>query len=164
MAEVAAAPAKTAPKAAKAKKPAAKPTHPKYSVMIAAAVKALKERTGSSRQAILKYILANYKVGETTTGVRLKLALRKGVAEGSLKQIKGTGAAGSFKLAKAEPAAATGAPKKRGRPAGSKKAATAKKPGRPAGKKPAAKKPSGKKPGRPAGKKNAKKPGRPAKK
>ncbi|XP_042861590.1 histone H1-delta-like [Penaeus japonicus] len=149
--------------AKKAKKPTPKPTHPKYSVMIAAALNSLKERNGSSRQAILKYILANYKVGETTTGVRLKLALRKGVAEGSLKQIKGTGAAGSFKLAKAEPAAATGAPKKRGRPAGKKNVA-AKKPGRPAGKKPAAKKPSGKKPGRPAGKKNAKKPGRPAKK
>ncbi|XP_037790382.1 histone H1-delta-like [Penaeus monodon] len=150
--------------AKKAKKPTPKPTHPKYSVMIAAALNSLKERNGSSRQAILKYILANYKVGETTTGVRLKLALRKGVAEGSLKQIKGTGAAGSFKLAKAEPAAATGTPKKRGRPAGKKSAASAKKPGRPAGKKPAAKKPSGKKPGRPAGKKNAKKPGRPAKK
>ena len=34
--------------------------HPKYSVMIESAIKALKERNGSSRQAILKYVTANY--------------------------------------------------------------------------------------------------------
>ncbi|XP_037790381.1 histone H1-delta-like [Penaeus monodon] len=167
MAEAAAAPAKTAPKAAKAKKPAAKPTHPKYSVMIAAAVKALKERTGSSRQAILKYILANYKVGdEKTTGVRLKLALRKGVADGSLKQMKGTGAAGSFRLAKEEAKPAKKAPAKKTvakKPAAKK--TTAKKPAaKKAAKKPAAKKavkkPAAKKPAakKPAAKKAAKKP------
>merc|ERR1711978_239052 len=33
--------------------------------MIAAAITALKDRTGSSRQAILKYICANYKVDAT---------------------------------------------------------------------------------------------------
>ncbi|MCL4147000.1 UNVERIFIED_CONTAM: hypothetical protein GTU68_038295, partial [Idotea baltica] len=32
--------------------------------MIAAAIGALKERSGSSRQAIVKYIVANYKVDE----------------------------------------------------------------------------------------------------
>ena len=38
------------------KKPAKKPAdHPKYSEMIAAAIGALKERSGSSRQAIVKY-------------------------------------------------------------------------------------------------------------
>ena len=51
-------------KAAKPKKPA---THPKYSEMIAAALGALKERSGSSRQAILKYIQANYKLGDNVT-------------------------------------------------------------------------------------------------
>ena len=54
------APAVAAPKvkkaAAKPKKPA---SHPKYSEMIAAALGALKERSGSSRQAILRYIQAN---------------------------------------------------------------------------------------------------------
>ena len=54
MAEAPSSPAKKAPK-----KPAVKPAHPPYAVMIAAAIKALKERGGSSRQAILKYILAN---------------------------------------------------------------------------------------------------------
>ncbi|ROT64817.1 putative late histone H1-like [Penaeus vannamei] len=166
MAEVAAAPAKAAPKAAKAKKPAAKPTHPKYSVMIAAAVKALKERTGSSRQAILKYILANYKVGdEKTTGVRLKLALRKGVADGSLRQMKGTGAAGSFRLAKEEakpakkkaPAKKTVAKKPAAKKTTAKKPAAKKAAKKPAAKKPAAKKAAAKKPAakKPAAKKPA---------
>ena len=49
------------------KKAAAKPkkvaTHPKYSEMVGKAISALKERGGSSRQAILKYILANFSVG-----------------------------------------------------------------------------------------------------
>jgi histone H1/5 len=38
------------------KKPSA---HPKYSEMVGKAISALKERGGSSRQAILKYIMAN---------------------------------------------------------------------------------------------------------
>ena len=53
--------ADTSPKkkvAAKPKKPAA---HPKYSEMVGKAIAALKERGGSSRQAILKYIMANSK-------------------------------------------------------------------------------------------------------
>jgi hypothetical protein len=45
--------------AAKPKKPAA---HPKYSEMVGKAIAALKERGGSSRQAILKYIMANFNV------------------------------------------------------------------------------------------------------
>jgi len=39
-------------------------TNTKYIEMIAASIAALKERNGSSRQAIVKYIKANYKVGE----------------------------------------------------------------------------------------------------
>ena len=85
---------KAVKKATKPKKDAA---HPKYSEMIAAAVAGLKERGGSSRQAILKYIQANYKVGESAN-VHLKLALKSGVKAGALKQAKGTGASGSFKL------------------------------------------------------------------
>ncbi|XP_042894177.1 transcriptional regulatory protein AlgP-like [Penaeus japonicus] len=89
---------KTVAKAAYKKKAAA---HPKYSEMVVDAIKALKDRNGSSRQAILKFILASYKVGdEKTAGVHLKLALRRGVASGSFQQTKGTGASGSFKLSK----------------------------------------------------------------
>ena len=57
------------------KKPA---EHPKYIEMIVAAVGALKERKGSSRQAILKYIQANYKVTDGAN-VHVKLALKRGV-------------------------------------------------------------------------------------
>ena len=110
-------------KKAAPKKPA---DHPKYIDMIIAAITALKERTGSSRQAIVKYIKANYKVGDNAD-VHVKMALKRGVASGALAQPKGTGASGSFKVVKkAEP----------------KKKPAAKKP---AAKKPAAKKPAAKK-------------------
>ena len=106
-------------KAAAPKKPA---EHPKYIDMITAAIVALKDRTGSSRQAIVKYIKANYKVGDNAD-VHVKMALKRGVTSGALSQPKGTGASGSFKVVKkAEP---------------KKKAAPKKKP---AAKKPAAKK------------------------
>ena len=89
-----------AKKATKKKTPAVKKTaeHPKYGEMIAAAIGSLKERSGSSRQAILKYVQGNYKVGDGAS-THVKLALKRGVAGGSLKQVKGTGASGSFKLA-----------------------------------------------------------------
>ena len=88
--------ADTSPKkkvAAKLKKPAA---HPKYSEMFGKAIAALKERGGSSRQAILKYIMANFNVGKDakTVNVHFKLSLRAGVKNKSLKQSKGSGASG----------------------------------------------------------------------
>ena len=123
-----------AKKAAKPKKPAA---HPKYSEMIAKAVTTLKERGGSSRQAILKHVLANFNVGKDAAAVnsRLKLALRRGVASGALKHAKGgKGASGSFKLGdKAEPK-----PKKAMKPK-AVKPKKAKSPKKPAGEKKAAK-------------------------
>merc|ERR1712038_44073 len=70
-----------APKAKKATKPKAPAAHPKYSVMIAAAITALKSRTGSSRQAIIKYIVANYKVDAAKAAVQVRLALKRGVAK-----------------------------------------------------------------------------------
>lgn len=72
-------------------------THPKYIDMIKEAVKELKERNGSSRQAITKFIDTKYKVGETGDH-RIKLELVKGVKNGALKQVSGTGASGSFRL------------------------------------------------------------------
>jgi histone H1/5 len=92
--------ADTSPKkkvAAKPQKPAA---HPKYSEMVGKAIAALKERGGSSRQAILKYVMANFNVGKDakTVNVHLKLSLRAGVKDKGLKQSKGTGASGSFKI------------------------------------------------------------------
>ena len=150
-----------AEKKAAPKKPA---DHPKYSEMIAAAIGALKERTGSSRQAIVKYITANYKVGESA-GTHVKLALKRGVVGGALKQVKGSGASGSFKLAekpkpaKKKPAAKKPAAKKAKKPAAKKPAAkkAAKKTPKKAAKKPAAKKTPKKAAKKPAAKKPAKK-------
>merc|ERR1712025_521367 len=141
-----------APAPAKAKAPKkkqAKPTHPPYSVMIIAAIKALKERGGSSKRSILKHIVANYKVGDQAS-IRLNIALRKLGKSGKLKQVKGVGARGSFRI---PPKAPSGKP--RGRPKSKKP--KAKKPAKKAKKKPAAKK-AAKKPAakKPAAKKAAK--------
>jgi histone H1/5 len=134
---VATAPAKLPKKktAAKPKKPS---THPKYSEMEVTAISALKERGGSSRQAILKYIMANFNVGKDAKPVNahLKLALRTGVKNKSLKQLKGTGASGSFKIGEVKAAKKPAKVKKAAKP----KAAKPKK-----AKKPAAKKAAGKK-------------------
>merc|ERR1712170_247350 len=136
MSDSASAPAKAAPKKKAASKPKAPPAHPKYSEMIKQAITALKERGGSSRQAILKYICKNFKVGndEAKVNTHLMLALRAGVKNNSLKQAKGSGASGSFRLGEAAKKAAK--PKKAKPP---KKSKPAKKP---AAKKPAAKKPA----------------------
>jgi len=99
--EVTTAPKKVAgTKKATAKKPHVAPDHPKYSEMVKQALAALKERGGSSRQAVLKYIMANFNVGkdESIVNSHLKMALRAGVKNASLKQSKGTGATGSFRL------------------------------------------------------------------
>ena len=152
----AAAPAQGEKKAPKAKKAAAKQpaAHPKYSEMVAAAVGALKERSGSSRQAILKYVTANYKVGDGAN-THLKLALKRGVAGGALKQVKGTGASGSFKLAE-KPKPAKKAKKPAAKKATPKKSAAAKKKTpKKAAKKPAAKKPAAKKAAKKTPKKKA---------
>jgi len=107
--------------------------HPKYSEMVKAALSGLKERGGSSRQAVLKYIMKNFKVGndENVVNTHLKIALRSGVKNASLKQSKGTGAAGSFRLgeeAKKKPkAAATTAAKKTPKKAKTPSAVKAKK-------------------------------------
>ena len=46
----------------KAPKKRAPPAHPPAAVMVATAIESLKERSGSSLQAIKKYIAANYNV------------------------------------------------------------------------------------------------------
>merc|ERR1712045_822578 len=150
-------------------KPRAKPTHPKTSEMVVAAVKALKERTGSSLAAIKKYIAANYKVDIVKLAPFIRKALKKGVESKQLVMVKASyklskeakvekkpkkkvvkkkkPAAKKPKTPKKKPAAKKAkTPKK----AAAKKAKTPKK----AAKKPAAKKPAAKKP---AAKKSPKK-------
>jgi len=166
----AASPAKKTKKAA----PKKVADHPKYVDMIAAAIESLKERSGSSRQAIVKYVSANYKVGDSAN-THVKLALKRGVTSGVLKQVKGAGASGSFKLAekpkkvvKKKPAAKKAAKKPAAKKAAKKPAAkktpkkAAKKTPKKAAKKPAAKKATPKK--KPAAKKPAAKKAKKAKK
>ena len=85
----------------KAVKPAA---HQPYAAMITAAIKGLGDKKGSSRQAILKYVMANNKFVADKAAVPVKLALRKLVAS---KRVVANAAddkkgAGSYKLADAE--------------------------------------------------------------
>merc|ERR1712243_226716 len=126
-------------------KPKASAAHPKYSVMISAAITALKDRTGSSRGAILKHIVANNKVDAVEAATQVRLALKRGVAKGALKMARASGkGAGSYKLVK------VAKPKK------VKKVKKAKKPAAKKAKKPAAKKPAAKKAAKkPAAKKAA---------
>lgn len=85
----------------KAKNPRTKPSHPPTSEMVNNAIKGLKERGGSSLQAIKKYIAANYKVDAEKVAPFIKKYLKASVVSGSLVQTKGKGASGSFKLASA---------------------------------------------------------------
>merc|ERR1712156_524252 len=145
-----------AKKAAKAKAPAA---HPPYATMIAAAIKGLGDKKGSSRQAILKYIVANYKVDAAKAAVRVRLALKKMIAAKKVVAAAAAGkkGAGSFKLPAKEPKAKKPKAKKPKKVKKAKKPA-AKKPKK-AAKKPSAKKPAAKKAAKkPAAKKAAKKP------
>merc|ERR1711899_727368 len=101
-APAAAAPAPKAAKAKKAAKPKKPATHPKTTVMVAAAVAALKDRKGSSLPAIKKYIAANYKVDIVKLAPFVKKAIKSMVEKKTLVQVKSKGASGSFKLGKVE--------------------------------------------------------------
>ena len=96
-------------KSPKKKSPKAKAVvaHPLYSKMVIMAVEALEERGGSSKKAILKYIMKNFDVtnAENKVNSRVKVALRAAVDNNKLtvKEAKGRGAnakgmTGSFKL------------------------------------------------------------------
>ncbi|KAL4987040.1 hypothetical protein BDW68DRAFT_161938 [Aspergillus falconensis] len=119
-----------------AKKAASGPTHTSYRDMIKDAILNLKERNGSSRQSIKKYVLANNKLAPASQNAfdsQFNKAIKAGVEKGDFIQPKGT--SGPVKLAKkqapAKPAAKkpatttkTAAPKK----AAPKKADKAEKP------------------------------------
>jgi hypothetical protein len=81
---------------AKATKLKVEAKHPKFREMILEAINKLAERTGSSRQAILKYIVASFRIEAKLANQHTKIALKQGVKQGWLKQIKGVGASGSF--------------------------------------------------------------------
>ena len=159
-------------KAVKAKKPAAKPTHPPVAAMVNAAIAALKDRKGSSLPAIKKYVAATYKVDVVKLAPFIRRYLKKAVEDGKLSQVKGSGASGSFKLAKAakeekkpkkvvkKPAAKKSPKKAAKKPAAKKAAKKAKTPK----KEKKAKKPAAAKPKKPKAKKATKSPKKVAKK
>ncbi|KAK0516921.1 hypothetical protein JMJ35_000076 [Cladonia borealis] len=113
---------KKATSAAPAKKAAAAPQHASYRDMIKEAILALKERNGSSRSALKKYILANNKniAQGPTFDTQFNRAIKAGVEKGEFAQPKGT--SGTVKLAKKDASAAPAAKK----PAAAKKAAATK--------------------------------------
>merc|ERR1712189_114321 len=103
--------------------------HPPYASMITAAIKALGDKKGSSRQAILKYIVANNKVDAAKAAVTVRLALKKMIAAKKVVAAAAAGkkGAGSFKLPAKEPKAKKPKPKAAKKPAAKKAKKPAKK-------------------------------------
>ena len=111
--------------AAKPKKPAKKPDHPPYNQMVVAAITELKDRTGSSRQKILKHVCDNNNVNDKASK-QVTMCLRRLVDKNVLIQTRGQGGSGSFKLNKenAETKKPRAVPKKQTTKQTSKKAET----------------------------------------
>lgn len=80
----------------KTTKPAKPATHPTFKVMVSQAIISLGDAKGSSRQAIRKYIIANYVVSDASLKLNLKKALAKMVAGGEIIHPKAS--KGSFKF------------------------------------------------------------------
>jgi len=141
MSDAAAAPAveakKTTKKVTKTVKPA---EHPPFGEMVMTAVRELKDRKGSSAQAIKKYVLTNFKVEEKSVSTYVRSAIKKSVSSGQLTQTKGTGANGSFKLGEvAKAKKATKSPAKKAAKSPAKKVTKTKSPAKKATKSPAKK-------------------------
>jgi histone H1/5 len=88
------------------------PKNPPYLDMVLAAIKADASRTGTSKQAILKYISEHYNLDAEKANGCVKTALKKGVDTNKLKMAKESGkGANSYKLGekpKKEKAASSG--------------------------------------------------------
>ncbi len=97
---MAAKPTSTSKTGSKTSEDSTKKSHPPYASMVKAAVAELNERSGSSRQAILKLLTAKYSLGPNASKV-VNNTLKKLCEEKELVHAKaGTvGANGSFKLA-----------------------------------------------------------------
>merc|ERR1712072_1183488 len=91
-------PAVSKTKKSPATMPAAKtaPSHPTYEKMIKATLVALKDRTGSSSQAIVKYMKANYDLPENFSKI-LSRFLKQYVENGKLVKVKASYKLGSLK-------------------------------------------------------------------
>jgi len=73
----------------------------RYLDMIIKAIQELKERNGSSRQSILKYVIANFDINcdANSASICVKSALKRGLTTGRLKHLKGEGLKGTFVVA-----------------------------------------------------------------
>ncbi|XP_056409115.1 histone H1B-like, partial [Hyla sarda] len=76
-----------------------KPSGPSVSELLVKAVSASKERSGVSLAALKKALAAGGYDVDRNNG-RLKLAIKGLVTKGTLLQVKGSGASGSFKINK----------------------------------------------------------------
>nr|CDJ85474.1 Histone H1 H5 domain containing protein [Haemonchus contortus] len=74
--------------------------HPPYTKMVQKAIAELNEKSGSSKSAIVRYLIQNYQLGDNVSKINtnIRRALKKGVEKGELKQVTGNGAVGSFTL------------------------------------------------------------------
>jgi hypothetical protein len=75
-----------------------KPKHQTFNEMVSEAIKNLADRSGSSKEAILKYISANFQIDPKPVNQHLKVAPKNGIKNNAFKQTSGVGASGSFKL------------------------------------------------------------------
>ena len=146
-----------------ANKPKKTVNHPTYAEMVASSIAMLKDRRGSSRQAITKHVCANYDVDAVRASFFIQKALKKGIEEGTFKKAKESGkGAGRYKLVLKKETTSKGtkpAPKMSTKPVakkssakGAKKSSTkrakvAKKPSSKGAKQVAMKSPKGAKPG-----------------
>lgn len=89
---------KGTPKGKSTKVQRPKSSHPPTSEMVNAAIRELKDRKGSSLQAIKKYMSTTYKVDGEKLAPFIKRYLKSAVTSGTVVQTKGKGASGSFKL------------------------------------------------------------------
>merc|ERR1712215_285794 len=113
------APAKktTVPKARKSagakKGPKAEAKKLTYLEMVTEAIKALKDRSGSSRQVITRYIFETHKV-DAAKVIHIRKAIAHGIEKGILKQARASGkGAGSFRVVKEVKPEKTSKPKKK---------------------------------------------------
>jgi len=81
---------------------ATKHNHPLYIDMITTAITEIKDRKGANKQAIMKYINANYDVGDKASSM-VRNKIKSYLDSGKLILASGNGAAGRFRL----PAAAS---------------------------------------------------------
>ena len=148
------------PKAAK-KKAAAKPkkpaAHPKYSEMIQQAVTSLKERGGSSRQAILKYVLPTSNAEMKRQQQSLENGTQSWCEEWRTEAVQGNWCLWLIQTRREEEGGSQAKESHQAKGCQAKEGKVSKKAKKPAAKKPAAKKPAAKKAAKPKKAKTPKK-------